>query len=75
MSSFHFISYFNVQQRKGIHRERKQRKKFMMPRRKNMQYQDHMTIDLTDYCVLDKQPSKAKLIVPCSSRKRKLVSK
>jgi hypothetical protein len=45
----------------------------MMPRRKNMQYQGHKTIDLTDYRVLDKQLSKEKLIVPCSSRKCKLV--
>jgi hypothetical protein len=28
-----------------------------------MQYQDHKTIDLIDYCVLDKQLSKEKLIV------------
>jgi hypothetical protein len=34
-----------------------------MPKRKYMQYQDHKTIDLIDYCVLDKQLSKEKLIV------------
>lgn len=58
---FHII--FSMFNRGKVSIKRKQRKKKLMPKRKYMQYQDHKTIDLIDYCVLDKQLSKEKLIV------------
>ena len=50
------------------------KKKNLMPGRKNMQHQDHEITDMTGYSILNEKPSKEKLIAPCSARKRKLLN-
>ena len=49
-------------------------KKNLMPRRKNMQHQDHEITYMTGYSIINEKPSKEKLIAPCSARNRKLLS-
>ena len=50
------------------------KKKILMPGRKNMQHQDHEITNMTGYSILNEKPSKEKLIAPCSARKRKLLN-
>ena len=50
------------------------KKKNLMPRRKNMQHQDHEITYMTGYSIINEKPSKEKLIAPCSARNCKLLS-
>ena len=49
-------------------------KKILMSGRKNIQHQDHEITYVTGYSILNEEPSKEKLIAPCSARKRKVLN-
>ena len=50
------------------------KKKILMPGRKNMQHQGHEITYMTGYSIIKEKPSKEKVIAPCSARKRKLLN-